>query len=245
MKIHEGLRIPNVRIRTRENGDWTDLHTDEIFSGRTVVVFSLPGAFTPTCSSTHLPRYEELAGAFRDAGVDEIVCVAVNDAFVMEAWASAQRIQRVRMLPDGNGELTEALGMLVDKRNLGFGLRSWRYSMLVEDGVVKKAFVEPDVEGDPFEVSDADTMLRYLAPALELPEPIALLTRPGCPHCTRAKRLLDERGWPYEEIVLGRDAKPRSLEALSGRVTTPQIFIGGVHIGGADDLEKHLRDRAA
>ena len=110
--------------------------SDDIFKGKTVVVFSLPGAFTPTCSSTHLPRYNELAPAFFANGVDAIVCVSVNDAFVMNEWAAGQECANVTMLPDGNGEFTDGMGMLVDKSDLGFGKRSWRYSMLVKDGVV-------------------------------------------------------------------------------------------------------------
>ena len=109
--------------------------TDDLFARKTLVVFSLPGAFTPTCSSTHLPRYNELAPAFFANGVDEILCVSVNDSFVMNEWAKRQEAHNIVMLPDGNGEFTEGMGMLVDKSDLGFGKRSWRYSMLVKDGV--------------------------------------------------------------------------------------------------------------
>ena len=133
---HEGKRVPDVTFRIRQDNEWKSVTTGEIFDGRTVVVFSLPGAFTPTCSSTHLPRYNELAAAFRANGVDEIVCVSVNDTFVMNEWAKDQESANIRLLPDGNGEFTEGMGMLVDKSDLGFGKRSWRYSMLVRDGVV-------------------------------------------------------------------------------------------------------------
>ena len=154
--------MPDVPIRTREDGEWVDLRTRDLFAGKTVVVFSLPGAFTPTCSSNHLPRFEQLADQIRKQGVDEILCISVNDAFVMNAWAKEQGCSNVCVIPDGNGAFTEAMGMLVDKSDLGFGKRSWRYSMLVRDGVIEKMFIEPQVEGDPYEVSDADTMLRYL-----------------------------------------------------------------------------------
>src|SRR5690606_29743186 len=174
------------------------------------VLFSLPGAFTPTCSATHLPRYEQLAAQFDKCGVDAIVCVSVNDAFVMDAWGRSQGAKHVRLLADGNGDFTRGMGMLVGKQAIGFGERSWRYSMLVNDGKVEKMFVEPEKDGDPFEVSDADTMLRHLAPDAKLPEAIALFTRPGCSHCTRAKEALDRRGWRYEEIVLGAGAPTRS-----------------------------------
>ena len=163
----------------------------------------------------------------------------------MEAWGKAQSVQHVRLLPDGNGSLTEALGLLVDKSAIGFGKRSWRYSMFVDDGVVKELFIEPEKDGDPFEVSDADTMLRAIAPDAQLPAPVAIITRPGCPHCARAKELLTQQSMPYEEIVLGEGVRPRALEALSGRVTTPQVFVNGAHIGGADDLEQWLSRQSA
>ena len=131
-----GTKVPNVNFRVRENNEWKTITTNEIFAGKTVAVFSLPGAFTPTCSSTHLPRFNELAPVFFANGVDEIVCISVNDTFVMNEWAKDQEVSNVRLLPDGNGEFTEQLGMLVDKSDLGFGKRSWRYSMLVKNGVV-------------------------------------------------------------------------------------------------------------
>jgi peroxiredoxin len=155
----EGQRVPAVTFRLRRGGEWTTVTSDDIFAGRNVVVFSLPGAFTPTCSSTHLPRYNELAPVFKAQGIDEIVCISVNDPFVMEEWAHDQEADNVFLLPDGNGEFTEKMGLLVDKSELGFGKRSWRYSMLVKDGVIQKMFIEPVKEGDPYEVSDADTML--------------------------------------------------------------------------------------
>ena len=187
-------KVPQVTFRTRAGGDWKNVTSDELFKGRTVVVFSLPGAFTPTCSSTHLPRYNELAPAFFANGVDAIVCVSVNDAFVMNEWAAGQECGNVTMLPDGNGEFTGGMGMLVDKADLGFGKRSWRYSMLVKDGVVQKMFVEPQKPGDPFEVSDADTMLAYIAPKAKKPDQVAILTREGCGYCARAKKLLEGPG---------------------------------------------------
>lgn len=236
MKNMEGQRVPEVTFRTRQNGDWKDVTTKEVFAGKKVVVFALPGAFTPTCSSSHVPRYNELAPAFAARGVDSVVCVSVNDAFVMEEWGRAQGATAITLLPDGNAEFTEGMGMLVDKRQLGFGQRSWRYSMLVEDGVVKKMFVEPEVEGDPFDVSDADTMLAYLDPKAKKPSDVLLIGRAGCGHCSRAKKLLTDRGLLFDEI----QATPRNLRATSGKATTPQIFIDGQYIGGADDLEKYL-----
>ena len=190
----EGQKVPQVTFRTRSGNDWKNVTSDEIFKGKTVVVFSLPGAFTPTCSSTHLPRYNELAPAFFANGVDAIVCISVNDAFVMNEWAAGQECANVTMLPDGNGEFTDGMGMLVDKSDLGFGKRSWRYSMLVRDGVVEKMFVEPQKPGDPFEVSDADTMLAYVAPKAKKPDQVAILTREGCGYCVRAKTAAEGPG---------------------------------------------------
>jgi len=157
----EGQRVPDVDFRARDNGEWVDVSSEDLFADKTVVLFALPGAFTPTCSTNHLPRFNDLAPKMRDLGVDEIVCLSVNDAFVMNAWKEDQGCTNVRLIPDSNGAFSEAMGMLFDKSDLG-GKRSWRYSMLVRDGVIEKMFIEPDVEGDPFEVSDADTMLRYL-----------------------------------------------------------------------------------
>jgi len=240
MKNREGARAPSVTFKTRSNGAFVDVTSDEIFQGRTVVVFALPGAFTPTCSSSHLPRYNELAGAFKENGVDEIVCVSVNDAFVMDAWQKDQAADQVTLIPDGNGEFSAGMGMLVEKADLGFGKRSWRYSMLVKDGVIEKMFIEPDVPGDPFEVSDADTMLRYINPNARKPQSISVITKPGCPYCAKAKAMLDDQGVVYEEISLGRDTTIRSVRAITGKETVPQVFVDGMHIGGSEDLERYL-----
>jgi glutaredoxin-like protein len=241
----EGQRVPQVAFRTRQQGEWQTVTTDQIFKGKTVVVFSLPGAFTPTCSSTHLPRYNELAPAFRASGVDEIVCVSVNDGFVMSEWAKDQEAAHVRLIPDGNGEFTEKMGMLVDKKDLGFGSRSWRYSMLVRDGVIEKMFIESETPGDPYEVSDADTMLTYIAPSSAIPPSVTIFTRTGCVHCTRAKSLLDRAGLEYEELVLNRDYTDRTLRAVTGATTFPQVFVDGERVGGADELETWLGPRRA
>jgi thioredoxin-dependent peroxiredoxin len=168
-------KIPNVIFKTRVRNDalggpnpfeWKDLSTDDIFRGNKVIVFSLPGAFTPTCSTSHLPRYEELYEKFKAEGIDAIICISVNDAFVMYQWGLSQKAKNVFLLPDGNGEFTRKMGMLVNKENLGFGMRSWRYSMLVDNGEIVKMFAEDGYSDncptDPFEVSDADTMYDYI-----------------------------------------------------------------------------------
>ncbi len=240
----EGHTVPSVTWPSRVNDEWVNINSDELFKGRTVVVFSLPGAFTPTCSSTHLPRYNELASAFKANGVDEILCVSVNDTFVMNAWAANQESANIRMIADGNGQFTDGMGMLVDKDDLGFGKRSWRYSMLVKDGVVEKMFIEPQKPGDPFEVSDADTMLNYINPQAKKPQSVTVFSKPGCPFCAKAKADLEAAGMAYEEVLMGRDASLTTLRAVSGRDTVPQVFIGGQHIGGSDDLAEYLASNA-
>ena len=170
--------VPQVVFKTRVRDEsvtgpnpfrWQDVSTDDIFKGKKVIVFALPGAFTPTCSSTHLPGFEQNYNEFKNLGVDEIYCLSVNDAFTMFQWGKHQNVENVKLLPDGSGNFTRLMGMLVNKDNVGFGQRSWRYSMLVEDSLIKQVFSEQgksdDCPADPFEVSDADTMLEYLKAA--------------------------------------------------------------------------------
>lgn len=240
----EGQAVPSVVFHTRHNNEWLDVSTEEIFKQKKVIVFALPGAFTPTCSSTHLPRYNELAAVFKDHGVDEIICLSVNDAFVMDAWKVDQGANNIRFIADGNGSFSEGMGMLVDKDELGFGKRSWRYSMLVNDGIIEKMFIEPDVPGDPFQVSDADTMLEFVAPNAVQPARVTLFSKPGCPHCSRAKSALLENGLSFEEIQLGRNGVSySSLVAVSGAGAAPQVFVNGENIGGADELEGWLSNK--
>jgi glutaredoxin-like protein len=239
----EGKPVPNVTFKARPNDRWRDITTDELFKGKTVVVFSLPGAYTPTCSSTHLPRYNELAPVLRQNGVDDVVCMSVNDAFVMNEWKIGQEADQINVIPDGNGDFTKGMGMLVDKRDLGFGMRSWRYSMLVKDGVIQKMFIEPEKEGDPFEVSDADTMLHYINPDADAPEPVVVFSKPGCPHCARAKAVLKANGVGFTDISQDQKINSSVLRAVSGRMTWPQVFVGGRLIGDADAVEAHFSAR--
>jgi peroxiredoxin len=168
-------KVPKVTFKTRVRDEsiggenpfrWEDVSTNDIFKGKKVVVFALPGAFTPTCSSKHLPGYEAKYDELKKLGVDEVYCLSVNDAFVMYQWAKHMGVKKVKMIPDGSAEFTRKMGMLVHKDNLGFGMRSWRYSMFVDDGKIEALFIEPgfsdDYEEDPFEVSDVDTMLNFL-----------------------------------------------------------------------------------
>ena len=246
LENQEGQKVPSVIFHTRRDHEWVDVTSDEIFQGKTVVVFSLPGAFTPTCSSTHVPRYNQLSPILKQHGVDEIICLSVNDAFVMNQWQREQHADNLTFLPDGNGEFSHGMGMLVDKNDLGFGKRSWRYSMLVKDGVIEKMFIEPDLPGDPFEVSDADTMLAHVAPNADKPKDVTVFTREGCEFCVRAKDLLREAGIDFEELVLNRDFTEATLRAVSGRSTVPEVFIDGEFIGGSEELEQYLaKDIAA
>jgi len=244
-KSKEGQRVPKVTFRTRREHEWVDVTSDELFAGKTVVVFSLPGAFTPTCSSSHVPRYNQLADTFKAHGVDEIICMSVNDSFVMNQWQEEQKAFNLRFIPDGNGEFTDGMGLLVDKDDLGFGKRSWRYSMLVRDGIVEKQFIEPEVPGDPYGVSDADTMLAYVAPKAEKPLDVTVFTRKGCPFCVKAKAMLKEAGIAYEELVLNRDYTDATLRAVANATTVPQVFVNGQLIGGSEDLEGWLGKRKA
>ena len=241
----EGERVPSVTFKTRQGHQWVDVTSDDLFKGKTVAVFALPGAFTPTCSSSHVPRFQQLAPAFKAHGVDDIVCISVNDAFVMNEWAQDQKADNITFIPDGNGEFTAGMGLLVDKDDLGFGKRSWRYSMLVKDGVIEKLFVEPEQPGDPFEVSDADTMLAYIAPQAEKPLDVTIFTRKGCPFCAKAKGMLHDEGIEFEELELNREYTDRTLRALTGSDMVPQIYINGEHVGGSTELEAWLDARDA
>ena len=168
-------RVPEVTFKTRVRDEsiggpnpyrWQDVTTNDLFAGKRVVVFSLPGAFTPTCSTFQLPGYDEKYDDFISLGVDDIYCLSVNDSFVMNAWFTQQGITNVKPLPDGSGDFTYSMGMSVAKINLGFGYRSWRYAMVVNDGEIEQLFEEPGKVGncpvDPYEVSDPETVLNYL-----------------------------------------------------------------------------------
>mgnify|MGYP001460405452 CR=1 FL=1 len=173
------LKIPNVTFRTREGdevetdggcaigGQWVNKTTDDYFKGKRVVIFSLPGAFTPTCSGEELPSYDRMYQEFKDKGIDDVYCVSVNDAFVMNAWARDLEIKNVKMIPDGCGTFTRSMGMLVNKPKQGFGMRSWRYSAIINDGVVEEFFEEPGFNNesndeDPYTVSSPEYVLQFL-----------------------------------------------------------------------------------
>ena len=165
------MQVPFVNFRVRELGEWTDTNTDTYFKDKRVIVFSLPGAFTPTCSLQQLPGYEKQASVFKEHGIDEIYCMSVNDSFVMNAWAQDQKLENVKVIPDGSGRFTRGMGMLVRKDPEDFGYRSWRYAAHIEDCVVKKMWVEEgkmdDCPTDPYEVTDPHNILKDLKDGFE------------------------------------------------------------------------------
>lgn len=158
--------VPEVTFKFRQDGEFVDVTTSDLFNGKRVVLFALPGAFTPTCSSFQLPGFELDYDKFKEQGIDEVYCLSVNDGFVMNAWAKDQNIQNVKMIPDGNAEFTNAMGMLVSKANLGFLNRSWRYAAVVDNGVIEKLFEEPgksdNCPEDPYGESSPESVLSYL-----------------------------------------------------------------------------------
>jgi len=173
-----GVKVPNVVFKTRVRDEavggpnpfrWQDMTSDDYFKGKRVILFSLPGAFTPTCSTYQLPGFEENFAKFQENGIDGIYCMSVNDSFVMNKWAQAQDVKNVDVIPDGSGEFTRKVGMLVRKDNLGFGLRSWRYAAIINDGVVEAWFEEPGLEDnhgeDPYGESSPENLLKYLETA--------------------------------------------------------------------------------
>lgn len=235
-----GQKLPNVTFKIRDDYKWISKTTDDIFRGKKVVLFALPGAFTPTCSSVHLPRYNDLYQCFIENGVDKVVCLSVNDSFVLNEWKRSEKADNITMLPDGNGEFSEKMGLLVDKKDLCFGQRSWRYSMIVNDGVIEKMFIEPEQDGDPFGESSAENMLKYINPDYKIPASVTIFTKVGCIYCAKAKELLTEKNLKYEELVLGKDFTIKTVIALSGTTKLPQVFIDGDKVGGSDDLVQYF-----
>jgi glutathione-dependent peroxiredoxin len=236
----EGKRVPDVELCQMSDGKVERITTQQLFGGRRVILFALPGAFTPTCSTAHVPGYVAYSKEFRGAGVDDIVCLSVNDPYVMEAWQRSEKAEGVHFVADPFAEFTRAMGMTIDNREAALGTRSWRYSMFVDDGRIQKMFIEPDQPGDPFEVSDAETMLRYLRPKQQPLGPVMMLARHGCPYCKRAKQMLSERGIPFEAVHLGDELTMQGVRAASGAATVPQVFVDGKLVGGSEQLEDFL-----
>ena len=244
----EGQRVPDVTFRVRANNEWNDVTTDDLFAGKTVVVFSLPGAFTPTCSSTHLPRYNELAPAFKAHGVDDdrlhVGQRRVRDERVGEGPGTRRTSPSC---PTATASSPTAWACWSTSRDLGFGKRSWRYSMLVKDGVIEKMFIEPEKPGDPFEVSDADTMLRLPRPERRR-SPTRSRSSPAkaAASAPRRRALLTELGYDYVEIPLAHAVRSTVVGAVDRRSSTvPQVFINGEYIGGAGSSWTPGRRKAA
>jgi peroxiredoxin/glutaredoxin len=235
----EGSSVPNTTFKVLREGQLLSLGSDDFFKGRRVVLFALPGAYTPTCSTGHVPRFVELAPELRKHGIDDVICLSVNDPFVMAAWQRDQNAESITFLADGDGTFTAGMGMLVDKSAAGLGKRSWRYSMFVNDGRIEKMFIEPEEPGDPFGVSDADTALAHVDPTRTLGN-VTMFARHGCPFCERAKSMLTDRSIPFEVIYLGDGVTMSSVRAASGAAKVPQIFIEGKLIGGSDALQGFL-----
>jgi len=210
----EGQRVPTVPLAEMKGGIVRDLSSDEIFGDRRVILFALPGAFTPTCSTAHVPGYVALVNELKAAGIDDVVCLSVNDPFVMQAWQESEKAQGIHFVADPFAEFTTAMGMAVDHRL-----------------------------DDPFEVSDAETMLRYLRPERQTLGPVLVLARHGCPSCDRAKQMLKERDIPFDSVYLGEELTMRGIKAASGASTVPQVFIAGKLVGGSDQLAQFLQNR--
>ena len=168
-------KAPDVIFKTRVKDDniegnnpyrWQDMSTKDYFSNKKIILFSLPGAFTPTCSTYQLPNFEKLYHKFLELGINEIYCMSVNDSFVMNAWAKNQNLKNVKVIPDGSGEFTRKMGMLVKKDNLGFGMRSWRYAALLENLYIKKIWIEEgfgdNAIGDSYGNSSPENILKDL-----------------------------------------------------------------------------------
>jgi glutathione-dependent peroxiredoxin len=236
----EGSRIPDVDLFLLREGVVQRVRASDLCGSKRVIIFALPGAFTPTCSTAHVPGYVARAGDFRALGIQDIICISVNDPYVMDAWQDAEKARGITFAADPDGAFTREMGMLVDKRDTGLGMRSWRYSMLVEAGNIVKMFIEPQQPGDPFQVSDAETLLKFLAPDQRGPSAILMLARHGCPHCQHAKEMLEERSLPFEAVHVGEELSMRGVKAASGTATVPQVFIDGELIGGAQQLSEYL-----
>lgn len=160
--MKQGDKIPYVNFKVRSLGEFIDTNTDTYFKDKKVILFGLPGAFTPTCSNQQLPGFDKLADVFKEHGIDDIYCISVNDSFVMNAWADNKKIQNVKFIPDGNGEFTKQVDMLADMSIVGFGMRSLRYAAIINNGIVEILFEEPKGEGDSYGVSSPENVLKYL-----------------------------------------------------------------------------------
>ena len=160
--MKQGDKLPDINFKVRSLGQWTQTNTDTYFKDKKVILFGLPGAFTPTCSNQQLPGFDKLADVFKEHGIDDIYCISVNDSFVMNAWADNKKIQNVKFIPDGNGEFTKQVDMLADMSIVGFGMRSLRYAAIINNGTVEVLFEEPKDVANSYGVSSPENVLKYL-----------------------------------------------------------------------------------
>ncbi len=232
-----GQRLPSTLLLNVCEGEHVAQKSDDFFRGKRVILFGLPGAFTPICSTSHLPRFEALASEFLHAGVDAIVCIATNDCFVLDVWRKQLGIQHVKFVSDPSGAFTAAMGLLVASDTLG--TRSRRYSLVALDGVVEQFYIEDESGNDSLTVSDADTLLAAIT-GKPKPPAVLLFAVNGCPACERAKELLDRQGLRYEIILIGTDINVQALRAATGQNKLPQVFIDGRYVGGYDQLQQHF-----
>ena len=167
-RMIEGKKCSSVTLKTRQIGKWVDVNTDDIFKKKKVILFSLPGAFTPVCSEKQLPEFEKNYDKLLSLGINEVYCISVNDGFVMNAWAEQQKLIKVKVLPDGNADFTRQMGLLVEKKHVGFGQRSWRYCAIINDGVVEKWWQEQGINNigndpDPYVETTPENCIKYLS----------------------------------------------------------------------------------
>ena len=242
-ELPAGTQVPSTELAELRDGSVRRFSSHELFDQRRVILFALPGAFTPTCSTAHVPGYIARLQDFRDTGIDEIVCLAVNDPYVMDAWRRAEKAGGIRFVADPFAEFTRAIGMTMNHPENFLGERSRRYSMLINDGHIETMFIEADGPGDPFKVSDAETMWQYWRPNEKGHKTAFMLARRGCPFCAKARALLDEHGIVHDAVYLGEELSMLGVRAASGETTLPQVFIEGKLIGGADQLEAYLSDQ--
>lgn len=238
---HTGHKIPFVSFRMWENNHWVTKTTAELFKNKRIILFALPGAFTPVCSSLHLPGYNELYATFRALGIDDMFCLSVNDSFVLNEWKKAEKADHITMLPDVEGEFSKKLGMMSNASDMCLGNRSWRYSMVVYDGIIEKMFIEPDGSMETYGESSAEKMLNYLDPDAELPKSVALFSKSNCPVCTEIKTVLKSLDVVFEEHLLNQDFSLKTVKALVGAADLPVVFIDGKRFQDIDDMTLFLR----
>lgn len=240
-----GQKIPAFEFFMFKGEDWISRTTEKLFGHSRVVVFAIPGAFSPICSTLHLPRYNELYETFRSYGIEEVYCLAVNDSFVLNAWKKAERADNIVMLPDPDGEFTKKLGFLVNRNEVCLGNRSWRYSMVINNGVIEKMFIEKGDKGkDPYGESSAENMLKYLNPDVELPPSITLFSKTSCRICAAIRALLEKHHLPFEELHLNEEYTIKTAKALTGPMEElPVLFINGTKFSKIEELEAYLSTR--